>query len=226
VVREWATIGRCSGRVTNLILDAPILSPLLRERWSPRSFDPQHELSAEDVSTLLEAAQWAPSAGNSQPWYFLVTRRGDRSHQAIVAALARGNLSWVPQASAVLIAVAHVRTGIESDAPDYSDYAEYDVGQAVAHLTIQARALGLDTRQFAGFDHDSVAGAFAVPENFKVLVGIAVGRHLPPVDTENRHLAREQRPRTRKEVVGFAFSETWGRAWVSAEPTPASLDGQ
>ncbi len=169
-------------------------------------------ISDGDLLTLLQAAQWAPSAGNSQPWSFIVARRGDYAHTLLVDQLARGNAGWAPQASAILLAITQVSTGLAEDAPDFSDYAEYDLGQAAAHVTIQARALGLETRQFAGFDHEGVATAFNVPANFKVMVGIAVGVHQPLSDAEQS--AREARPRVRKNVGDFAFSDTWERSWL------------
>ena len=73
--------------------------PLLAERWSPRAFDRAHEISDEALSALLEAARWAPSAGNSQPWRFLVTRRGEPAHDRLYAALAPGNQAWAGAAS-------------------------------------------------------------------------------------------------------------------------------
>lgn len=186
------------------------LTDLLRDRWSPRSFDPTHVISDDELLTLLQAAQWAPSAGNSQPWSFLVARRGDQTHARLVDLLARGNASWVPQASAILMAIAQVSTGIEDDAPDFSDYAEYDLGQAAAHVTIQARSLGLETRQFAGFDHDGVATTFNIPSNYKVMVGIAVGVHQPDPEQSDR----DRRPRVRKDVSEFAFADAWERSWI------------
>ena len=90
---------------------------------------PEHVISDDDLLTLLHAAQWAPSAGNSQPWSFLVARRGDQTHDVLVDQLSRGNASWVSQASAILIAIAQVGTGLEEDAPDFSEYAEYDLGR-------------------------------------------------------------------------------------------------
>ncbi len=187
-------------------------TPLLRDRRSYSSFDPEHELSHAEVTTLLEAAQWAPSAGNSQPWEFVVALRGDAAHRVIVDNLSRGNAGWVPTASAVLLGATKVRSGLEEDAPSFSDYAEYDLGQAAAHVTLQARALDLDAHQFAGFDHDAVAAALGVPANYKVLAGIAIGRHVEPTDAGLRE--REARPRTRRAISDFAHTATWDQPWT------------
>ena len=109
----------------------PTLHPQLREPWSSRSFDPAYELAEDRLEQLLEAARWAPSAGNSQPWAFLALKRGERAHERFVQTLSRGNTAWVPNASVVLVSL--FRCGDDED-PDltYSDYAEYDLGQSVA----------------------------------------------------------------------------------------------
>src|SRR6478672_1946637 len=102
------------------------LLPLLRERRSTRSYDAGQVLADGDLVSLLEAARWAPSAGNSQPWAFLVSRRGDDAHRRFVPLLSRGNASWVPRASALLFTLHRTATGPEEDALTYSDYAAYD----------------------------------------------------------------------------------------------------
>ncbi|MGZ4455570.1 MAG: nitroreductase family protein [Nocardioides sp.] len=183
----------------------PGLLPLLAERRSVRTYDAGHRLADEELRLLLEAARWAPSAGNSQPWAFLVGRRGDAAHDGFVELLSRGNRSWAPAASALLFTAHQVASGPEEDAPDYSDYALYDLGQAVAHLTVQAQALGLVAHQFAGFDHDALAAAAGVPRHWRVTTGIAVGRELAGAVPD------ERRPRTRRPQEAFAFGGTWGR---------------
>ncbi len=169
----------------------------MRGRWSPTVFDPAHVLGDDELDSLLTAAQWAPSAGNSQPWAFVVCRRGDERHDRFVPLLSRGNSGWVPRASVVFVTLCQMATDAVPDAPTYSDYAAYDVGQAAAHLTLQARALGLEAHQFAGFDHDGAAAAFDVPSHFAVLTGIAVGLHGGPAvvsAADPGDLEREQRP--------------------------------
>lgn len=179
----------------------PALHPLLRERRSSRSFEESHELSDADLRLLLEAARWTPSAGNSQPWAFLVFRRGEGAHERFVQTLSRGNASWVPAASAVLVSL--FRAGDDDDPSfTYSDYAAYDLGQSVAHLTVQAAALGLGVHQFAGFDHEAVTREFAVPPAWQVTTGIALGRYAAD--------AAEVRERGRNPLSSFVFSERFG----------------
>src|SRR3954465_2176968 len=125
--------------------------PLLAQRWSPRSFQTSHQLDDEAVTALLEAARWAPSANNSQPWRFLVTRRGDEAFDQVTEILAPGNRSWAPTASALILVAA--QTNDETGRP--RPWALYDTGQAVAALTVQAECEGLSVHQLGGFDTDA-----------------------------------------------------------------------
>ncbi len=176
------------------------LLPLLRDRRSIRTYDETHVLADAELDVLLEAARWSPSAGNSQPWAFLVGRRGDSAHEAFVPLLAPSVRRWAPAASALLFTLNQVASGPEDDALGYSDYAQYDLGQAVAHLTIQASALGLGVHQFAAFDHDGLAGLAVVPRHWRVTTGLAVG------------LAVESdlAPRSRRPLDELAFGARFG----------------
>ena len=152
---------------------SPELHPLLASRWSPTTFDETHEASPADVEVLLEAARWAPSAGNSQPWAFIVGRRGDRTHQRLVRSLARSSAAWAPTASLLVANLAHRL--VEDTDWEYSEFASYDLGQAVAHMTFQAQALGLSVRQFRAFDRAGVEAEFAVPAHWQVTTMAAFG---------------------------------------------------
>src|SRR3954469_20556893 len=109
----------------------PELLSLLRDRRSIRAYDATHVLADDELAVLLEAARWAPSAGNSQPWAFLVGRRGDDAHRLFVGLLAPSVRRWAPAAAALVFALHQAASGPEDDAPSYSDYAAYDLGQAV-----------------------------------------------------------------------------------------------
>jgi nitroreductase len=185
------------------------LTPLLRDRCSPRVFDPSHVLTAAELELLLEAARWAPSAGNSQPWAFLIGLRGDAAHAEICSHLSRGNSGWVPRASAVLISACRIAAEPDDSGepvPSYSDYAQYDVGQAVAHLTVQATALGLSVHQFAGFNHEALTTAFDIPPHWKVTTGIAIGKIGDPTTTD----IPEREPTDRNPLSEFSFGGRWG----------------
>lgn len=186
--------------------DQVAIHPLLAQRRSPRAFDPRHELSAEELTALLEAARWAPSSTNSQPWRYLVGRRGDAVFTALHAALSEGNRTWAARASALLLAVAEVR-GPEG-AP--RSHAAWDVGQSVAHLTLQAGALGLAVRQMGGFDPEAASASLGVPAGFAALTVVAVGRPQRPAEIPADLHQRETAPRVRKPLEEVAFS-TWGQ---------------
>ena len=151
-----------------------MLHPLLAGRWSPTTFDASHQLAAAEIEALLEAARWAPSAGNSQPWAFIVGRRGDATHARLVRYLARSSGGWAPAASLLVANLAH--RYVEDTDWEYSEFSLYDLGQAVAHLTVQAQALGLHVRQFRAFDRAGLAAEFAVPDHWEVTTMAAVGR--------------------------------------------------
>ncbi|MBJ7473228.1 MAG: nitroreductase family protein [Solirubrobacteraceae bacterium] len=200
-----------------LLRDPDVLEPRLADplnvRWSPRAFDDQHVLEPRQLHLLLEAARWAPSAGNSQPWSFMVGLRGDETFAGFYEHLARGNQAWAGRASALLVAIRQTASGPDHELP-FGGYAQYDLGQAAAHLTIQAHALGLHVHQFAGFDHDAVQQRFGVPEHWAVTTGIAVGVAASPDVLDERTREKELLPRTRRPISEFAFSGTWGEAPV------------
>ena len=157
--------------------DQPLLHPLLAARWSPTTFDASYEVTAAEIEALLEAARWAPSAGNSQPWAFIVGRRGDATHAGLVRYLARSSGAWAAAASLLVANLAH--RYVEDTDWEYSEFSLYDLGQAVAHMTVQAQALGLHVRQFRAFDRAGLAAEFAVPDHWEVATMAAVGRAGP-----------------------------------------------
>lgn len=180
--------------------DSAALHPLLRDRRSVKTYDAAHRIADDELATLLEAARWAPSAGNSQPWAFLVARRGDDAHGLAVPLLAPSVRRWAPAASALVFALHQVASGPEADALLYSDYAAYDLGQAVAHLTVQAAALGLSSHQFAAFDHARLTAAFEVPPHWSVTTGIAIGLGV----------TSELSPRERRPLAEVAYGARFG----------------
>jgi nitroreductase len=169
--------------------------PLLAERWSPRGFDRAHDLDEEALTALLEAARWAPSAQNSQPWRFLVTRRGEQAHGRLLAALAPGNQAWAGAASALVLVAA--RTADDDGRPQ--PWALYDTGQAVAALVTQAQADGLSVHQMGGFDTAAVRAGFGLGEALTPVVILAIGRR-DSSGLPEPFAAREAAPRTRHPV--------------------------
>lgn len=172
--------------------NVPIISEL-SERWSPRSFDPEATITDAQLDALLEAARWAPSAHNNQPRRFIVTRRGTREFDTIVSALVGLNGSWAHDASALVVGIVETFSA-EGDA---RPYAEYDLGQSLAHFSVQAQAEGLYTHQMAGVDWDKITAAFNLAENLKPLTVTAVGTVAGTDRLPEALERRETDPRTR-----------------------------
>ncbi|WKK72925.1 nitroreductase family protein [Rathayibacter oskolensis] len=172
---------------------APILD-VLAERWSPRSYDSSAEIPTETLTSLLEAARWSPSASNTQPWRFIVARRGTPEFDRIVETLVGFNAAWAGSAAALIVALAETVDAEGTARP----WAVYDLGQAVAHLSVQAHHEGLHVHQMAGFDKDGLRAAFGVDERFDPVTVAAVGVLAGPEALSNDVLReREVAPRTR-----------------------------
>jgi nitroreductase len=173
-----------------------LLHPLLVARSSPTTFDGSARISMAEIESLLEAARWAPSAGNSQPWAFIVGRRGEAVHDRLVRHLAGSSAAWAPSAGLLLANLSH--RFVEDTDWDYSEFSVYDLGQAVAHMTFQAQSLGLSVRQFRAFDRDALAAEFQVPPHWEVTTMSAIGRvpaELSPPEATTANVARMSRDR-------------------------------
>ena len=177
------------------------LHTLLSERWSPRGFDASHRLPEGQLTALLEAARWSPSANNSQPWRFVVTQRGEAEFERLVSILSGNNRRWAGRASALLLVLAE--TTDDTGAP--RTYGLYDTGQAVAHLVTQAQADGLSTHQMGGFDRAAVVGGFGIDPRFTPVVVIAVGLRQDDHGLPDDLAARESAPRHRRPLTDLVL---------------------
>lgn len=176
------------------------IADILASRWSSRSFDPNHVISDDDLVALGEAARWAPSARNAQPRRFIVARRGTRTFDNIRSTLAPLNQLWAPRASVFIVALAETsRDGRPLR------WAEYDLGQAVAHLTIEAEHRGLNVRQMGGFDVDALRTAFSLPDELVPVTVVAVGKHGPSDTLPDEVRQHEAAPRQRRSLDDMAF---------------------
>jgi nitroreductase len=186
---------------------------LIRHRWSPRAFDPARAVPRADLLRLFEAARWAPSSLNEQPWRFVVVIREQSpdAWEAVAASLSPANRSWAAAAPVLVLAV--VRLTLERNEQP-NPLAWYDAGQAVALLTLQATAQELSVRQMEGFDHEHARRACDVPEGFDPIVMMAIGYAGDPESLPNdKHRVAERTPRRRKAVDDFVFENTWGRLY-------------
>ncbi|MFI5607186.1 nitroreductase family protein [Amycolatopsis sp. NPDC051903] len=183
----------------------PVL-PAIAERWSPRAYDAAAEVTSHQLVTLLEAARWAPSFGNTQPARYLVGRRGDPTFARILATLNTGNQAWAFRAGALLIGV----TVVENEKGEVP-YADYGLGLASENLVLQAVELGLIAHQMAGFSAEAVRSSFGLPDNAVARVAIAVGHATDAnVLEDEQRIEREHKPRHRIPLAEFAFSGEWG----------------
>ncbi|PFG30297.1 nitroreductase family protein [Paramicrobacterium agarici] len=178
------------------VTSAPI-SEVIAGRWSPRSFDVAIEVPEAKLTAALEAARWAASAANTQPWRFIVARRGTPEHEAIVENLLGFNQLWAVTAAALIVNVAETQT----DDGTELRWAEYDLGQAAATLALQAHKDGLHVHQMGGFNPEGLHGAFGLPARQRVVSVTALGVLAAPEALPDEKLrAREIAPRERKSL--------------------------
>lgn len=181
---------------------------LISERWSPLSFA-KTNVEPEKILGLLEAARWAPSSFNQQPWsYLIATKDQPEEFDRLASCLVDGN-AWAKRVPVLLLAVAAMhseRTGKPNR------HAFHDVGLANANLVLQAVAMGLVAHQMAGFLPDRARELFAIPEGHEPLTMIAVGYPGEVDDLPESLRARETSPRTRKTLSSFVFCDKWGQA--------------
>lgn len=181
--------------------------PIFHQRWSARAFA-DREVAAADLKRIFEAARWAASSNNEQPWRFIVGRRGSVTHEKIAAALAGFNQAWAPKAPVLILGTA--KTVFEKNGSP-NTYAFYDLGAASSYLTLQAAALGLTTHQMAGFDREKARKSLEIPEEYLFGSVIALGYQDEPETLANETLIqRETAPRERKGLDELVFGE-WGQ---------------
>ena len=150
--------------------DLPV-HPVLNERFSPRAFSDRAITDAE-LELVLEAARWAPSSMNEQPWRFLVTRKGGDGHAELLAALNPSNQVWADKAPVLILNLVH-RTLSKNGQENY--HARHDLGLATAQLTAQATALGMGLHILGGFNAEMVRTAFEIPDTYDLVSVIALG---------------------------------------------------
>ena len=181
--------------------------PVVLHRWSPRSFA-DRDVSPADLKTVFEAARWAASSYNEQPWRFLVGTRNSETYKKILSSLMEFNQQWARTAPVLILGAARTKFS-HNGAPNR--VALYDLGAAGATLCYQATALGLHTHQMAGFDVEIARKALAIPEDFVLGAVIALGyQGEPSALTNAQMLAQETAPRQRKaldEIVLSAWDE-------------------
>jgi nitroreductase len=187
--------------------DYPI-HDLLRKRWSPRAFD-KRPIEPAKIKSLLEAARWAPSSYNEQPWAFIVATNDQPADFArVLECFIEFNRNWASGAPLVMLTVAHL-TFDKNAQPNR--HAFHDIGLAMANFTVQATAEGLAVHQMAGIVPEKAREVFAIPEGWEAVTGVAVGYPGDPNSLSEQLRQRELAERTRKPLASFVFTSAFGK---------------
>jgi uncharacterized protein (DUF924 family)/nitroreductase len=188
------------------------LHQLIRDRWSPRAFA-ETPVEEERLRSLLEAARWAASGYNEQPWRFIVaTRDRNEEFELLLSCLSPANQVWAGRAAVLMLTVAKKVFSHGSGAPNR--HALHDVGQAIAQLTLQATASGLAVHQMGGFDGERARELYRIPEGYEPVAAVAIGYPGDPQSLPEELAGRERAPRRRRPQQCFVFQGSWGRRLV------------
>jgi nitroreductase len=181
---------------------------LMVHRWSPRAFETR-PVEREKLRSLFEAARWAASSFNAQPWYFIVATKDDpENFQRVLECFVELNRNWARNAPVVALSVASLKFAHNGQP---NRHAFHDVGQAAANLALEATALGLEIHQMAGIDPEKARQIFGIPEGYEAVAGIALGYPGDPASLPDQLRERELAPRERKPLDSFVFSGRWGQ---------------
>ncbi|MCH8333615.1 nitroreductase family protein [Candidatus Sumerlaeota bacterium] len=182
---------------------------LLRHRWSPRAFD-SRSVEPEKLGSILEAARWAPSSYNEQPWAFILATKDDKPEwERLLSCLVEANQAWAKTAPVLMISVAK-REFSRNGKPNR--HALHDVGLAVENLVIQATALDLQVHQMAGFSADRAREIFLIPEDWQPVAGLALGYQAGADSPAGAIRESKSAERVRKPLEDFVFTGSWNQA--------------
>ncbi|MGC4095996.1 MAG: nitroreductase family protein [Nitrospira sp.] len=181
---------------------------LLARRWSPRAFD-ERPVEADTLLTLFEAARWAPSSNNEQPWRFIVANKSQQATDwnRLFDCLVEGNRKWAVRAPVLILSVASMN--FEDDGMP-NRHAFHDTGLAAENLVLQATASGLVAHQMAGFDIEKARAEFHIPTGYEPVAMIAAGYPGDPTVLSERLRERELQTRSRRPISESVFSGRWG----------------
>ena len=189
---------------------APIGHPihqLLHHRWSPRAFS-EKPIPPDILRSLFEAARWAPSSSNEQPWAFLVATHNDQENfTKALQPLVEFNVNWAKHAYVLGFAVSELAFA-KNNTPNRN--AQYDTGAAMSQLTTEATSRGLLVHQMAGFDPDTARDVFEIPAGWEAIAAFAIGYPGDPASLPQPYRERETAPRIRKPIREFVMSGKWG----------------
>lgn len=185
------------------------IHPPLADRWSPYGFS-EKPVAESDVLALFEAARWAPSSYNEQPWrFFLAMRSHEESFARLLSCLVEANRTWAQYAGALIITATH-RLFERNQRENLA--CEHDLGLAVANLSVEATVRGLAVHQMIGIDRDRAREVLAIPADATPITGIAIGYpEAGSTKLAQAHRDRDSTPRTRRPLDELVFEGCWGR---------------
>ena len=188
------------------------LHPIIRDRWSPRAFDASKPVPQDALISVLEAARWAASSNNVQPWRFIVATSADaEAHAKALSGFNERNQRWAKNAPVLITAL--YRKVNDEGAP--TGASAFDLGAAVAQAVLQATALGLVVHQAGGIDKDKIRATYAIPDDTEVAVAFGLGYQAEETVLPDDLREREHAPRARKDLSQIVFAGSYG--------TPAKL---
>jgi nitroreductase len=183
------------------------INELLRDRWSPRAFADK-PIPAADLKSLFEAARWAPSSSNEQPWSFIVaTRDNPEEFEKALQPLVEFNANWARHAYVLGFAVSELAFA-KNKTPNRN--AQYDTGAAMAMLCTEATARGILVHQMAGYDPETAREVYEIPAEWDAIAAFAMGYLGDPATLPQPYRDRETLPRVRKPIRDFVMSGKWG----------------
>jgi nitroreductase len=193
--------------------DHPI-DPLFTNRWSPRSFTGE-EVPLEVLHSALEAARWAPSASNAQPWRFLISRRDDVNWAKFTVLLSGRNARWAHRASALIVIASALEIERNGERGPNTSHS-FDTGAAWANFAHQALLLGWHTHGIGGYNRDLARATLKIPSDYGLEAMIALGRQ-GPLDTLDEDFHAQESPSARRPLAEFVFAGEFGASAFERE---------
>jgi nitroreductase len=182
---------------------------LIEQRWSPRAFSVK-PVEIEKIQSILEAARWAPSAFNEQPWRFIVGQKGDDTYDSILNTLIDWNILWAGKANVLIVNIAK-KTFSHNGKQNVT--FKYDLGQAVSSMILEVVNQGLYSHQMSGFDANKAAELLNIPDDFQAVSVTAIG-YYGNINELPKDIAEvETRPRERKELKDIIFNNKFGESY-------------
>ena len=193
---------------SSIYIDKPAITeldihPVIRQRWSPRSFDPNRKVGKEKIRRFIEAARWAPSSFNEQPWRFIVGQKGDTTWDKLLDTMVEFNQRWAQHADVLVLSLGK-KTLTKNGKPNGT--YRYDVGGSMAYMTFQAVADGLSTHQMGGFSKEKAIEAFDISDDYEPLTIMAIGYQDDPEKLDDDMRKTELSTRTRMEAESLVLA--------------------